>query len=62
MRHVIFCTIVAFLTVLCLAPRAGGTAETVARKDYAVAVSQSTYDRDDWKPVVEALVKKYRAE
>ncbi len=61
MRHAIFPPTVVLLTFLCLASRSGGAAETVARKDYAVAVSQSTYDRDGWKPVVEALVAKYGA-
>ena len=61
MKHTIFRPTVVFLTFLCLALRSGGAAETEARKDYAVTVSQSTYDQDNWKPVVEALVKKYGA-
>ena len=61
MRHAIFRPAAVLLTFLCLASRPGAATETAARKDYAVAVSQSTYDRDDWKPVVEALVKKYEA-
>ncbi|HOW69687.1 MAG TPA: hypothetical protein PKY77_03725 [Phycisphaerae bacterium] len=50
-----------FLLWLLMASQSPGAAETVGRTEYAVTVSRSTYDQDDWKPVVEALVRKYGA-
>ena len=61
MKHVLFRPAALLLGFLCLAPRSVDAAEAATRKDYAVVVSQSTGDRDDWKPVVEALVQKHGA-
>jgi len=62
MKDTVFLPAAVLLTVLCLTPRAGDAAEPSVRRDYAVVVSQATLDRDDWRPVVETLTKKHRAE
>jgi hypothetical protein len=62
MRRAICRTTTACLMLLCLTSQSGVASETAtARKLYVVVVSQSTHDQLDWKPVVEALVKKYDA-
>ena len=49
------------MTFLCAMPQPGGSSETATRIGYAVVASRETYDQDQWKPVVEALVKKHGA-
>ena len=59
MKFSFLSSIAATLALPMIAPRLLMAADIKPNAKYAVVVSKSTYENADWKPVVEALVKKH---